>query len=203
MRKCLLFDCDGVIANTRLANYFSYLEAIESILGKSLTNEFTFKFYNRVYGKSWNQWLPELAADRSAEVHRLKIINYGECVSKYAEVLEGLRAIEFWHKKKFPIAIVSNSSKSSIKYLFDWICEKHDADWLINIPVFTPSSEIRAKPHPHLIHAAFSKLNVETGVLIDDNLQLGKLTAANAGIQFIHYLDDLNELNKLISQNLL
>jgi len=198
MKKGLFFDCDGVLVDTKRANYFSYLSALENVLEKQIGERFTFDFYEKMYGKSWREWLPGLAEDKTAEVHRLKIQIYGSHLKKYGEPLAGLAAIEYWQKREIPIAIVSNSSAHSIKSLIEWLDGEFNIRYLREVPVFTPSETLAAKPHPALIREARIKLQVDSGILIDDDRQIGALTAQNAEVHFVHYAGKLDALNQQI-----
>lgn len=59
--------------------------------------------------------------------------------------------------------------------------------YLRDIPVITPNGALAAKPDASLIREACRRLEVSSGILIDDDLQIGMLTARNANITFIHY----------------
>jgi beta-phosphoglucomutase-like phosphatase (HAD superfamily) len=198
MRKGLFFDCDGVLADTKQANYFSYISALEKTFGVSFGERFPFESYEQVYGKSWIEWLPSIAANMAPEVHDLKIQIYAEHLQKYAKPLAGLRAVDYWRNRGHEIAIVSNSSAHSIAQLLKWIKTGLGIRYLQEIPVFTPSETIPAKPHPAMIREAFAALRVNSGILIDDDLEIGTLTAQNAEIAFVHYVEKLDELNSQI-----
>jgi beta-phosphoglucomutase-like phosphatase (HAD superfamily) len=203
MRRGLLFDCDGVLVDTRRANYFAYLSALETTLKTSFAKRFTYRHFTRAYGLAWHEWLPVIAGEAALEVHDLKTRVYGAQLRKHGRILCGLRAVEFWKERGIPVAVVSNASAHSIAELFDWIEKDFKLPYLREVPVFTPSAALAAKPHPSLIWEASRRLRLASSVLIDDDLRIGKQTAENANISFIHFSGNLTALNRQIETFLL
>lgn len=203
MREGLFFDCDGVLVDTKRANYFAYISALEKTTGLPFGEHFTYHLYEQTYGKSWREWLPSIADDMASEVHNLKTLIYAEYLRKYATSLAGLPAVDYWKKRGYGVAIVSNSSAQSIVQLFEWIKNELGISYLQGIPVFTPSEAIPAKPHPAMIQEACSRLQVASGILIDDDWEIGTRTSQNAKIRFVHYIENLGELNSRIESLLL
>ena len=188
MKTVLLFDCDGVIADTRKANYRAYLNSLATHTNTGdIHSTFTFEAFKKVWGQSWKRWLPDLAPGQAEAVHRLKTKAYPYYLENYAELLCGFDLIRYWQARQVPLAIVSNASESSLKHLFNWIKKKSHVPYADTIRVITPGKHLPPKPHPLIFKETLAIFNADRGILIDDDLLIGTESAALPQIDFIHY----------------
>jgi dTDP-glucose pyrophosphorylase/beta-phosphoglucomutase-like phosphatase (HAD superfamily) len=180
----IIFDCDGVLIDSFAANYEAYRRALTLLVSPTLAALFSVSFFRSHWGKPWNEWLPIVAGAHTSEVRRVKAVFYPSCLSTYGRTLPGLAIFRKLQRQHWPVAIVSNGSRSSLNAVFAWLAS-------IGLPTssttlcFTPSSQLCPKPAPDLILAARAALGCERCLLIDDRPEMAFEAARSAGIDFL------------------
>lgn len=177
-RGCVIFDFDGVIADTEslhLAAYNQVLADFSAQIGGPIEIS-RAAYFSRyiVYGdrEAFFHVLidharsasPELLAGLTAAKHAL----FHQRLSDFAEPLPGVRELLAWlESRNIPRAICSGAHRDEILRLLDAFALRHHFDVVIAI-----EDVQNGKPDPQGYNLAFERLNLECDAQLEKSLSL-------------------------------
>ncbi|SDN33059.1 haloacid dehalogenase superfamily, subfamily IA, variant 1 with third motif having Dx(3-4)D or Dx(3-4)E [Desulfonauticus submarinus] len=178
--KGIIFDCDGVLFDSRLANIKYYNWAREMHNLPPLTpEEEDYVHMHSVY-ESFYKILPRSLWDRIEEIR--KAINYKE-LYKYLKMEDGLLELLLFLKNKgIWVAINTNRTNTMLPILYYYNLH------IYFYPVVTASMISNSKPHPESVYFILNKWKIssEEVAYIGDS-KLDEECARNSNVLFWSY----------------
>ncbi|MHA1338715.1 MAG: HAD family hydrolase [Promethearchaeota archaeon] len=180
---CVIFDMDGVLADTGEIHYKSWVK-----LAKEIGVEFTKDFFNETFGQQSPTILKKLLAgkmysdEKIIELANKKEEYYRIMVKDRLKPLPGaIELIKELRKKQFKLAIGSSGPVENVNLLVETLNIKHYFDVII-----TSANAERSKPAPDVFLKAAEKLNIlpKNCVVIED-APVGIEAARNAAMHVI------------------
>jgi HAD superfamily hydrolase (TIGR01509 family) len=179
--SAFIFDCDGTLADT-MPLHFKAWQAALSQGGASF--HFTWELFVSRAGMSMEQTVVELSqqfsvtlnAQMIADHQRAIFLSMETTVKPIDEVLRFARRIA----QKFPVAVASGSSRSSVERTLSQIGARELFDVLI-----TPEDVQYGKPHPDMFLLAAQRLSVppQRRLVLEDG-ELGFEAARRAQMDY-------------------
>jgi beta-phosphoglucomutase len=177
-KGCVIFDFDGVIADTESLHLASYNDALAqhaaAISGPLVISKGAYLSHYIVYGDL--EAISHILADHSRphDTHLIATIAatkhdlFQRKLGAFCDPLPGVRDILTWlEERRVPRAICSGARRSEIEMLLDSFQLRHHFDVLVAIEDVT-----LGKPNPEGYKLAFEQLNLEYDAELDRNLSL-------------------------------
>ncbi|MCP4110870.1 MAG: HAD family hydrolase [Desulfobacteraceae bacterium] len=178
--KVVVFDCDGVMFDTKKANSAFYNQILEHFDKPGLTPEqFDFCHMHTVNESIARLFDNEKEAE-TAHTYR-KTMGYGPFI-KYMEIEPDIRFLLEWLKPRYKTAIATNRSDTMDQVLEEFGL-KRDFDLVV-----TSLDVERPKPYPDPLIKVLDYFNTEpnSAVYVGDS-ELDEKAAKAAGIPLIAY----------------
>lgn len=179
---CVIFDMDGVLADTGPIHYESWVK-----LAKQIKVKFSKKFFNLTFGRQSVSITRELVGTKiKQEVvekwANLKERYYREMVKDKLKPLPGaLVLIRELHARNFKLAVGSSGPPENVDLLLSTLSIKDYFDVII-----TAAEVINGKPAPDVFLIAAEKLNIKVdNCLVIEDAPVGITAARKAGMKVI------------------
>jgi beta-phosphoglucomutase family hydrolase len=197
---CIIFDMDGVLADTGPIHFESWVK-----MAREIGVEFTKDFFERTFGKQSIPITRELVGSNTDQQHVKKWANlkeeyYREMVKGKLEPLPGvINLIKNLKAKELKIAVGSSGPSANVELLLRSLKIKHFFDIIV-----TAEDIEQSKPAPDVFLYAAKKLNIKPEqCLVIEDAPVGIIAAKRAGMKVIaltttHHKDDLPEADLII-----
>ena len=179
---CVIFDMDGVLADTGPIHYESWVK-----LAKQIKVKFSKKFFNITFGRQSISITRELVGPKiKQEVvekwANLKERYYREMVKDELKPLPGtLVLIKALHARNFKLAVGSSGPPENVDLLLSTLSIKDYFDVII-----TAAEVKNGKPAPDVFLIAAEKLNIKVdNCLVIEDAPVGITAARKAGMKVI------------------
>ena len=179
---CVIFDMDGVLADTGPIHYESWVK-----LAKQIRVKFSKKFFNITFGRQSISITRELVGPKiNQEVvekwANLKERYYREMVKDKLKPLPGaLVLIKELHARNFKLAVGSSGPPENVDLLLSTLSIKDYFDVII-----TAAEVKNGKPAPDVFLIAAEKLNIKVdNCLVIEDAPVGITAARKAGMKVI------------------
>ena len=179
---CVIFDMDGVLADTGPIHYESWIK-----LAKQIGVKFSKRFFNLTFGQQSTSITRELVGPKiKQEVvekwANLKELFYRELVKDELKPLPGaLALIKILHARNFKLAIGSSGPPENVELLLSTLSIKDYFDVII-----TAAEVKNGKPAPDVFLIAAEKLNIKVdNCLVIEDAPVGITAAQKAGMKVI------------------
>jgi len=179
---CVIFDMDGVLADTGPIHYESWVK-----LAKQIKVKFSKKFFNLTFGQQSVSITRELVGPKiKQEVVKkwadLKELYYREMVKDELKILPGaLVLIKKLHTHNFKLAVGSSGPPENVDLLLSTLNIKDYFDVII-----TAAELENGKPAPDVFLIAAEKLNIKIdNCLVIEDAPVGITAARKAGMKVI------------------
>ena len=179
---CVIFDMDGVLADTGPIHYESWVK-----LAKQIKVKFSKKFFNLTFGRQSISITRELVGPKiKQEVvekwANLKERYYREMVKDELKTLPGaLVLIKELHARNFKLAVGSSGPPENVDLLLSTLSIKDYFDVII-----TAAEVKNGKPAPDVFLIAAEKLNIKVdNCLVIEDAPVGITAARKAGMKVI------------------
>lgn len=179
---CVIFDMDGVLADTGPIHYESWVK-----LAKQIRVKFSKKFFNLTFGQqsvSITRKLvgPKIKQEVVEKWANLKERYYREMVKNKLKPLPGaLILIKELHARNFKLAIGSSGPPENVDLLLSTLSIKDYFDVII-----TAAEVKNGKPAPDVFLIAAEKLNIKVdNCLVIEDAPVGIISARKAGMKVI------------------
>ena len=179
---CVIFDMDGVLADTGPIHYESWVK-----LAKQIGVKFSKRFFNLTFGQQSISITRELVGPKiKQEVvekwANLKERYYREMVKDKLKPLPGaLVLIKELHERNFKLAIGSSGPPENVDLLLSTLSIKDYFDVII-----TAAEVKNGKPAPDVFLIAAEKLNIKVdNCLVIEDAPVGITAARKAGMKVI------------------
>jgi len=204
--NCVIFDMDGVLADTSSMHFKSW-----KMLAKKLDVKFTKEFFNSTFGQKSAKIIKKLLKDKFDSINTEKIKEWGELKEMYyrdlirdkLKPLPGVKTlIEILKKNNFKLAIGSSGPKENVDLLLEKLKIKH----FFNAAITAEDVEL-GKPNPEVFLLAAKRLEIkQEKCLVIEDAPVGIEAAKKAGMKVIaltttHNQSELQEAN-LIKKDL-
>ena len=153
--KCLLFDCDGTLADTMGLHLEAWDETFTALGEKSppafldgfrgVPTETIVEYLNETYGYNFD--VKAFAKDKNIRVKQ-KL--------SHAEPIDPVIEIAVRYKNRFPMAVVSGGTRDNVLVILEAIGLKDFFDIIL-----TANDDIKPKPSPDIFLEAAKRLNVK------------------------------------------
>ena len=177
-KGCVIFDFDGVIADTETLHLDSYNDAlahhVAAINGPLAISREDYLRRYIVYGD--REALAHMLADHArphdaslvATIAATKHILFQRKLGTFSDPLPGVRQVLTWlEERNVPRGICSGARRSEIEMLLSAFQLRHHFDVLVAI-----EDVVLGKPHPEGYKLAFERLNLEYDAELDRELSL-------------------------------
>jgi len=175
-QACVIFDFDGVIADTETLHLASYNDALAhhapALGGPLVVSREAYLRHYVVYGD--REALTHILADHGRPAALVNAIAatkhalFEKKLGTFNEPLPGVRETLAWlEARNIPRAICSGARRGEIEMLLEAFHLRHHFDVLVAIEDVT-----LGKPHPEGYQLAFEQLNLEYDAELDRNLSL-------------------------------
>lgn len=179
---CVIFDMDGVLADTGPIHYESWVK-----LAKQIGVKFSKKFFNLTFGQQSVTITRELVGPKIKQevVEKwadLKERYYREMVKDELKPLPGaLVLIKVLHARNFKLAVGSSGPPENVELLLSTLSIKDYFDVII-----TAAEVKNGKPAPDVFLIAAEKLNIKVdNCLVIEDAPVGIAAARKAGMKVI------------------
>ena len=179
---CVIFDMDGVLADTGPIHYESWVK-----LAKQLGVKFSKRFFNLTFGQQSVTILQELLGSKIEQEMVEKWANikeqyYREMVKDELKPLPGvLVLIKELHARNFKLAVGSSGPPENVDLLLSTLNIKDYFDVII-----TAAEVKNGKPAPDVFLIAAEKLNIKVDkCLVIEDAPVGITAARKAGMKVI------------------
>jgi len=179
---CVIFDMDGVLADTGPIHYESWVK-----LAKQIKVKFSKKFFNITFGRQSISITRELVGPKiKQEVvekwANLKEQYYREMVKDELKPLPGaLALIKALHARNFKLAVGSSGPPENVDLLLSTLSIKDYFDVII-----TAAEVKNGKPAPDVFLIAAERLNIKVdNCLVIEDAPVGITAARKAGMKII------------------
>jgi len=179
---CVIFDMDGVLADTGPIHYESWVK-----LAKQIGVKFSKRFFNLTFGQQSISITRELVGPKiKQEVvekwANLKELYYREMVKDELKLLPGaLDLIKELHARNFKLAVGSSGPPENVDLLLSTLNIKDYFDVII-----TAAEVKNGKPAPDVFLIAAEKLNIKVdNCLVIEDAPVGITAARKAGMKVI------------------
>jgi len=179
---CVIFDMDGVLADTGPIHYKSWVK-----LAKHIKVKYSKKFFNLTFGQQSVSITRELVGPKiKQEVVKkwadLKELYYREMVKDELKILPGaLVLIKVLHARNFKLAVGSSGPPENVDLLLSTLSIKDYFDVII-----TAAEVKNGKPAPDVFLIAAEKLNIKVdNCLVIEDAPVGITAARKAGMKVI------------------
>ncbi len=179
---CVIFDMDGVLADTGPIHYESWVK-----LAKQIGVKFSKRFFNLTFGQQSISITRELVGPKiKQEVvekwANLKELYYREMVKDELKPLPGaLVLIKVLHARNFKLAVGSSGPPENVDLLLSTLGIKEYFDVII-----TAAEVKNGKPAPDVFLIAAEKLNIKVdNCLVIEDAPVGITAAREAGMKVI------------------
>ena len=179
---CVIFDMDGVLADTGPIHYESWVK-----LAKQIKVKFSKKFFNITFGRQSISITRELVGPKiKQEVvekwANLKERYYREMVKDKLKPLPGaLVLIRELHARNFKLAVGSSGPPENVDLLLSTLSIKDYFDVII-----TAAEVKNGKPAPDVFLIAAERLNIKVdNCLVIEDAPVGITAARKAGMKII------------------
>lgn len=179
---CVIFDMDGVLADTGPIHYESWVK-----LAKQIGVKFSKKFFNLTFGQQSVTITRELVGPKIEQevVEKwadLKERYYREMVKDELKPLPGaLVLIKVLHARNFKLAVGSSGPPENVELLLSTLSIKDYFDVII-----TAAEVKNGKPAPDVFLIAAEKLNIKVdNCLVIEDAPVGIAAARKAGMKVI------------------
>jgi len=153
--RCLIFDCDGTLADTMGLHWEAWQEAFTAIGERCPANflddlsgvpaEKIIEHLNESYGYDLD--IKQFAKEKQRRVQR-KLLR--------AKPIDPVVEIAKRYKNRFPMAVVSGGTKANVHLTLEAIGLENFFD-----PIITADDPVKPKPSPDIFLEAARRLNVE------------------------------------------
>ncbi len=179
---CVIFDMDGVLADTGPIHYESWVR-----LAKQIKVKFSKKFFNLTFGQQSVTITRELVGPKIKQEivekwANLKELYYREMVKDELKPLPGaLVLIKVLHARNFKLAVGSSGPPENVDLLLSTLSIKDYFDVII-----TAAEVKNGKPAPDVFLIAAEKLNIKVdNCLVIEDAPVGITAARKAGMSVI------------------
>lgn len=155
--KLAIFDMDGTLINTSLANYEAYKNASVE-LGLNWGVDYN-RFKNEYFGKNYKIFLPDITgADRiiCEKVHDLKTEKYESCLLKYASINNSLVDLIEQINNGYYIVLVTTASKKNTQKVMELFFKNIQFDYIV-----TSDDVEELKPNPEAWFKAMDHFGIQ------------------------------------------
>ncbi len=179
--KAVIFDCDGVMFDTALANR-KYYDEVLATFSKAPLNEEQFINVHMMTVKDAIGYLFPEKTELTDVFSCLKNIGYHKFI-KYMKMEDGLVDLLLSLKKNGYIrGIGTNRTNTMEKVLKDFDLESYFE------VVVTAATVKKPKPDPEQLHLIMSQFNLKPGqILFVGDSDYDRLAAVNAGVRFVAF----------------
>ena len=193
---CVIFDMDGVLADTGPIHFESWVK-----MANEIDVKFTREFFEDTFGQQSVIITRKLLGDKVDDKELVKRANlkefyYREMVKDKLEPLPGaIELIKTLKNKKFKLAVGSSGPPENVELLLNTLKVKKYFDVII-----TAAEVSKSKPEPDVFLIAAEKVNVkaENCIVIED-APVGIEAAKRAGMKSIAITTTHNEKELLIA----
>lgn len=178
--KVIVFDCDGVMFDSKKANTAYYNAILEHFGREPMTPEqFDYVHMHTVYAALY--YLFDTESDRQAALSFSSQMNYAEFIH-YMEMEPGLKTLLAWLRSKMKTAVATNRSTTIGRVLSD-----HNLDGHFDLVVSALDVQ-HPKPSPDMLLKVIDHFNIlpNQAMYVGDS-QLDEEAATAAGIPLIAY----------------
>lgn len=173
--KCLIFDLDGTLFDTKKANYAAYQRAFAHF-GVKLTKE----GYDNVFGLRFSEMAkiiaPFLSEPELKKVKKFKARYYRKCVNLVGPNRALFELIKHF-KKTCKICLVTTASRKNVLFLLDHFKIRKYFDF-----VMCGEDILLAKPDPSCYRLCFKKMRISPReALIFEDSNIGIEAARRSG----------------------
>lgn len=192
--RAVVFDCDGVLFESKRANLAYYNQVLEHF-GVAPVLESDHQRCHlchtsaspEVFAELLGKGRVEEALAFAANLGYQRFIPYLQPEPELREVLESLSA-------RLPLAVATNRGSSLVEILAHFSLERYFQT------LVTSRDVARPKPYPDMLFEASRRLGLEPGeVLFVGDSRLDREAAAAAGMPFVAYRSELGEGVKKVS----
>lgn len=184
----IIFDCDGVMFDTRDSNIAFYNLILERLSLPSMTPEQEHYVHMSTVAEALECIVPE--EKRSGVEEACQSVNYLTEIMPHMIPEEGFfDFVKFLHRKNIRMAVHTNRTNTMEKVLEEFALSEFFS------PVMT-AGKVRGKPNPEGSHAILDTWNVSAGSIafIGDS-SVDMQTAQNASVPFWAFKNDSLEAN--------
>ncbi len=179
--KGIIFDCDGVILDSKQSNQLFYNKVLEAFDLPHLTEEQATFVYMATVEQALNSIIPEHLHSQLEEVCTKKV-NYHRDVFPLVKLEEGFYDFTLWlQSKNVRLGIHTNRSNA-----MRMVTEKFP--FLYDFSPIMTVSDVKPKPHPEGIFTILSAWGMEKeNVLFVGDSKNDQQAAAAASVAFVAY----------------
>jgi phosphoglycolate phosphatase-like HAD superfamily hydrolase len=200
--KVVIFDCDGVIFDSRLANVAFYNEVLEHFGKPKLTDTQLRYVHMHTAEESIDFLFRE--DERLADAQRYRLSMDYTPFSKYIVLEPNLLEILGYLRPRFKIALCTNRSTST-----DTVLRYHELTTYFDMVVSALDVK-NPKPHPEPIVRILNNFGIGSheAIYIGDS-EVDEKAANGAGVMFVsyknrdlkaaHHIDNLRELREILT----
>jgi len=179
---CIIFDMDGVLADTGPIHYESWVKLAKQIRVKFSKKEFNLTFGQQSVSITRKLVGPKIKQEVVEKWANLKERYYREMVKDKLKPLPGaLVLIKELHARNFKLAIGSSGPQENVDLLLSTLNIKDYFDVII-----TAAEVKNGKPAPDVFLIAAEKLNIKVdNCLVIEDAPVGVTAARKAGMKVI------------------
>ncbi|MHA1296188.1 MAG: HAD family hydrolase [Promethearchaeota archaeon] len=195
---CVIFDMDGVLADTGEIHFESWVK-----MASEINVEFTKKFFNETFGQQSPTITRKLVGDKFDEKKIMELANrkekyYRDLVKDKLKPLPGvLDLLTELKKYNFKLAVGSSGPPENVDLLLKTLKIKDLFDVII-----TSADVNKSKPHPDVFLKVSEKLNISPDkCIVIEDAPVGIEAARRAGMRSIA-LTTTHDYKELIDADL-
>lgn len=178
--KGIVFDCDGVLFDSRASNIHYYNLILDALALPRMTPSQEDYVHMHTVGESLNHIVPPECRDRLPAARAR--IRYRQHILPLLEPEPGLHETLWWLRDAGVKLAVHTNRTDSMEYVLD-----HFGMTDFFFPVMT-AGRVRAKPHPEGLHTILRMWDLDRAeVAFIGDTRLDEETARSAGVSFWSY----------------
>ncbi len=177
----VIFDCDGVIINSRTANAMFYNKVLAAFDLPPMTQEQAYFAFMSTVKQALEHIIPEHLHARVPHVCK-EVVDYQRDIMPHIEIMHGFLDFIVWLRQKNVRMAVHTNRASGMPFLF----ERFQLQGFFD-PVMT-ATDVAPKPDPEGVSVILDTWNMpKKAVLFVGDSPIDQQTAAAAGISFVAF----------------